>query len=231
MTDDGAPRSSPGRPRPRAALTASATQPVIPATEESPSPAPVSTFTDANPTAPVSDFTATIDWGDGSLDHRSANRFSPAESAPPFTVDGVHTYKDNTAPTRIPRLSLTTDVGGQKVTTTDTVTVGDPGLTGATAVPVTAVEGASTGPVTLGRFVDPDPNSTPHDWSVAINWGDGTPVGTGTIALVSGDPASGGNVFAVVGSHTYADSPLTTSPRPPRSPTWIMRRPHRRSCS
>lgn len=49
----------------------------------------VATFTDANPHAPVSDFTATIDWGDGSA--ATAGTVSATDNGT-FTVSGSHTY-------------------------------------------------------------------------------------------------------------------------------------------
>ena len=185
-----------------AALTASAAQPAVPAQSEGKAFAgAVSSFTDANPTATLSDYVATIDWGDGSP--TSLGSFTqPGGVGTAITVNGVHTFKQDGAFTiRV----VTTDVGGQRVTATTAVIVGDPGLSGAAATPVRAVEGANTGQVTLGSFVDPDPNATAHDWSASINWGDGTPAGTATIVLAGGDPATGGTLFKIVGGHTYAD--------------------------
>lgn len=190
-----------------APLTASATQPNVPAqTEGVAFTGAVSSFTDANPTATPSEFVATIDWGDGSP--QSAGTISqPGGIGTAFLVDGTHTFKQEGSFTvRV----VTTDDGGMRVSSSASVVVGDPALSGATAVPVRAVEGTNTGLITLATFVDPDPNSTPHDWSVAITWGDGSPVGIGRIELISGDPVTGGNIFAVVGSHTYRDeSPLS----------------------
>src|SRR5262249_18258755 len=48
---------------------------------------PVATFTDDNPTAPLSDYTATIDWGDGSV---SAGVVSVVAGV--LTVSGTNTY-------------------------------------------------------------------------------------------------------------------------------------------
>lgn len=49
----------------------------------------LATFTDSNPQAPVSDFTATIDWGDGTP--LTEGQVSGATGGP-FTVAGSHTY-------------------------------------------------------------------------------------------------------------------------------------------
>jgi hypothetical protein len=48
----------------------------------------VANFTDANPNAPVSDFSATIDWGDGT----SSPATGITKSVTGFTVQGSHTY-------------------------------------------------------------------------------------------------------------------------------------------
>ena len=50
---------------------------------------PVATFTDANPYAPVSDFTATIDWGDGTP---PTTGVVTGPVGGPFTVSGSHEY-------------------------------------------------------------------------------------------------------------------------------------------
>jgi hypothetical protein len=49
----------------------------------------VATFTDANPTADVADFTATIDWGDG----QATSGAISAEPGGGFAVEGSHSYK------------------------------------------------------------------------------------------------------------------------------------------
>ena len=185
-----------------AALTASGAQPVVPAqTEGAAFSGPVASFTDANATATTADFVAMIDWGDGSP--TSLGSFTqPGGVGTAFLVSGNHTYTENGVFTiRV----VTTDDGGSTVTTTTPAVVGDPALTGAAAVPVHAVEGASTDLVTVATFVDPDPFSTAHDWNATIDWGDGSPIGTATLILAGGDPVSGGNIFKVVGTHTYAE--------------------------
>ena len=92
-----------------AALAASAVQPTVSTTEGGSGgeaglyPVPVfglpafigavGSFTDGNPTAPVSDFTATIDWGDGTLP--SAGTISqPGGVGTAIIVSGAHTYAD-----------------------------------------------------------------------------------------------------------------------------------------
>ncbi len=84
----------------------------------------VGTFTDANPTAPLSDFTAIIDWGDGSA--QSAGMISqPGGVGKPFDVSGTHTYLNSGVYTIT---TYVTDVGGSKVTLTSTIDVNYPDI-------------------------------------------------------------------------------------------------------
>lgn len=78
----------------------------------------LATFTDGNPTAPLSDFTATVDWGDGS----AVTGGAISQSGSTFTVTGTHTYLSHGSFT----ISIiVTDVGGSTATVTDPVTVAD----------------------------------------------------------------------------------------------------------
>ena len=88
----------------------------------------VGSFTDANPTAPISDFTATIDWGDGSP-NSIGTITQPGGVGTPFDVTGGHTYaKSGSYITTI----IVQDVGGSTVTIFGTATVTDLAVTGAT---------------------------------------------------------------------------------------------------
>jgi hypothetical protein len=83
-------------------------------------------------------------------------------------------------------------------------------------VPVSAVEGASFGPISLATFTDPggaepnpsDPSRTLNDHYsvVSIDWGDSTPLDTSSGSIsYSGSPGSTSNPFTVSGSHTYGE--------------------------
>ena len=79
---------------------------------------PVAAFTDANPSALLSDFTATIDWGDGT----TSNGTVILDPSSGFDILGSHTY------TAIGKFVLTInilDVGGSTAQVTNTVTVGN----------------------------------------------------------------------------------------------------------
>ena len=87
-----------------------------PREESRPATVTVATFADANPNATASDFTATIDWGDGT----STRGTVVAQSGGGFAVDGAHTYANggqfNTGVT-------IDDVGGSTASATSTATV------------------------------------------------------------------------------------------------------------
>src|SRR5207244_5613012 len=83
----------------------------------------VATFTDANPAALLADFSATIDWGDGSSPTAGALS-QPGSTGTAFVVSGSHTYAEEGSFT----ISVTiTDVGGSTAPATSTASVADAG--------------------------------------------------------------------------------------------------------
>ncbi len=158
------------------------------ATEGVPFSGTVATFTDKDPQATVSRFSATIDWGDGTT---SAGTPS-ANGDGSFDVIGGHTYAEEGA---YPVTMTVKDAGGSPATAVSKAQVGDTPLV---AKGETILSGSGTGfsgPV--ATFTDADPNGVPGDYTATINWGDGT-ASSGTISADS----SGG--FSVGGGHTYA---------------------------
>ncbi len=155
----------------------------------------VATFTDANPNAPLSDYTALIDWGDG---NKSQGYIENAGDGV-YLIVAPHNY---TLPfgtpgplTRTVTVTLS-DVDGASASTTSTVVVGQ----------------LQAGvPVTMGelQFMDANTYAKASDFvaqgqtGVAlINWGDGT----SSLGTVSGGPGngSGPQPFTITGVHTYA---------------------------
>jgi hypothetical protein len=151
--------------------------------------ATVATFTDADPNATAGDFTATINWGDGT----SSSGTVAGNGVGGFSVSGAHAYAEEG---HDPISVSITDVGGSTASATGTATVADAALTAA-GVSVTATEGAST-TATVATFTDANPNATASEFTATINWGDGTS-STGTVA------ADGVGGFSVTGTHTYAE--------------------------
>jgi choice-of-anchor C domain-containing protein len=82
---------------------------------------PVATFTDSPSGAPLSNFAATIDWGDGSTSNGTIT-----QSGTTYTVNGTHTYAAHGTYTVGVNIS---SVDGATASTSDSVTVADAATT------------------------------------------------------------------------------------------------------
>ncbi len=136
----------------------------------------VATFADANPNGTASDFTATIIWGDG-----QTSTGTVVASSAGFDVSAAHTYVEEGTES----ITVTiTDVGGSSATASSTATVADAPLT---IVSATAIKAALNSPAVVVQvvFQDADPNGVPSDYSLRVDWGDGT-TSTGTVSAVPG---------------------------------------------
>ncbi|HEX5446523.1 MAG TPA: DUF4214 domain-containing protein, partial [Pirellulales bacterium] len=148
----------------------------------------VASFTDADPNGTASDYTASIDWGDGSTTSGSV----AANGNGGFKVTGTHTYLEEG--TDSIRVSIS-DVGGSTVLALSTAQVSDAPLSAA-AVDVTTPEFTPFSGV-VAAFSDADPNGAAADYASTIDWGDGSTTAGTVVAAASG--------FSVSGSHTYAE--------------------------
>ena len=152
------------------------------------SSAAVASFTDSSPLAVPGEFTASINWGDGTASSAGTIAISGAG----FTVNGSHTYNvDPVSATIVESVTVTI----RDTLTGDTVTAN---TTAAVApVPITiqtqnfAVTGGKPFSGTVATFTDGDARVNPMFYTATINWGDGTPSTTGKI--------SGTNPFTVTG--------------------------------
>jgi hypothetical protein len=148
-------------------------------------PVPVATFTDADPNGVASDYSATINWGDGTLPSTGT-----IGAAGTFTVTGSHVYlEEGTYPVTV----AIADSGGSTTSVGGSVVVADAALT---ATPV-SINAANPVIATVANFTDADPNGTVSDYSATINWGDGTLASAGSVI-------ASGSGFGVQGTHTYA---------------------------
>jgi extracellular elastinolytic metalloproteinase len=147
----------------------------------------VATFNDSGGVFPVGAYTATIDWGDGS----PTDSGTITQLAAGFQVSGSHTYR--LAGIYTARVSVTRAGTGAVIGVTATIT--DAVIT-ASATTFTATEGAAfTGSV--ATFTDANPLALVTDYTATIDWGDGSPVETGTVV------AAAGGGYEVIGTHTY----------------------------
>ena len=159
------------------------------ATEGSSFAGHVATFSDADPNASLSDYTATIDWGDGQT---STADIAQATTGG-FLVSGSHTYIDEGSYTVSVQIA---DAGGSSVTATSSAVVADAALS-AQGTGIAATEGAAFSGV-VATFSDANINAVASDFTVTITWGDGGS-SAGTVT------ANGGGLFTITGNHAYAE--------------------------
>jgi hypothetical protein len=164
----------------------------------------VGTFTDANTAATIADFTAIIDWGDGTPNSLGT---IVSTGGGGFSVEGGHIYAH---PGNFATIINVTDDGGSTVRLTGTVTVTDLPVTGST-MSFTTTEGADTGLFVLATFDDPNTLATVAALNARLaigGWGDGSPTTAGVNLVVQAigfDPANGEPMFEVLGRHVYQE--------------------------
>jgi hypothetical protein len=151
----------------------------------------VATFsnTGSHPNPDPTDFTATIDWGDGTTDTGTVTG-----GGANLTVSGTHTYSEDGIYTTTVTLS---DDGTSTVSasTTGTANVAEHSLQ-ITPTTASTTEGQLFNG-TVAILTDPGSDEPPSDITATIDWGDGV-TDTGTVSGTAGS-------FTITGSHTYAD--------------------------
>jgi len=170
----------------------------------------VATFEDDNPAATPADFTATIDWGDGSP--TTAGTIGSSSGA--FVVIGQHTYADEGSFTVTVTIA---DVapGTGTATATDTATVNEADVLSGTPTSFSAPSGVSF-TTTVATFSDTLTAAVASDFTATIDWGDAT--------SSAGTVTGGSGTFQVSGTHTYAGTgtfsvQVTLSDDPPGTAT------------
>ncbi len=143
----------------------------------------------ANPSARTADFTALIDWGDGSQPTQGTIQ---TNSQGGFDIAGSHTYTAQGSYTLAINL---VDAHDSIAAGSATATVVDGAITAAGVSNVPATRGQEFDG-TVATFSAASAASSSDDFTASIAWGDGQ-TSAGTINL----NASGG--FAVEGTHTY----------------------------
>jgi hypothetical protein len=156
----------------------------------------LATFTFADRTANATDFTATIDWGDGTT---SSGVITPRYKKHGFDITGTHLFRtDGEHPVRI----TVTGPNGSATTIYNMWTEHHPvDVRSTPAVPdgfrVSGEVATFTDGDLLGSGVDPNVKRINH--AALIDWGDGT-ISTGDIV------ATGTGTFDVIGDHTYVSA-------------------------
>ena len=149
----------------------------------------VASFTDSNTSDEASAFIATIDWGDG-----VTTTGTVVGANGNFTVEGGHTYADDDFV--IPVVTVTRTADNTQLQMFGGVNVADAdNLTGNSASTIVANPNQALTNVVVATFSDTYTGHTDaSDFTVSIDWGDGT---------TTAGPATGsGGSFSVSGSHT-----------------------------
>jgi len=151
----------------------------------------VATFTDTNPNQSVSDFSSTINWGDGTT---STATISTGNGF--FTISGNHTYGEENSPPYVTTVSVN-DTDGESASGIGSASVGDAPLSLIASVPSFSFMAGVPVSVMFGSFGDANPFGFASDFEGTINWGDGTT----SAATISTSP----NGFDILGVHAYAN--------------------------
>lgn len=148
----------------------------------------VAAFTATSPTAAAGDFTATIDWGDGTTDNGAV----AASGAGGIIVTGSHLYAEEGA--QIVKVTIH-DNSSNTISAQDAATVADAPLFGS-GTHFLSSPGQTRHGVLVGSFTDTGGAEPAGNYSATIDWGDGTS-SAGTITSL------GGGAFNVFGDHVY----------------------------
>jgi hypothetical protein len=146
------------------------------------------TFSTSNVNPHASDFTATINWGDGT----STNGTVVLNNGSSFKVNGAHTYAEEGTFNILVSIH---DKSGHSGTARSIAEVADAPLSSTGLTFNSSTEHPFTG--TVAKLTDADTTETdPTTYDTLINWGDGTTTVGQLVSL-------GGGKFAVRGSHQY----------------------------
>jgi hypothetical protein len=165
----------------------------------------VATFIDSYPAAPLGQFTATIDWGDGSVPTQGT--ITQPGGVGTFFVGGSHTYSN----AQSDPISVTiSDPGGASSTANSTIVVADPPLTGSPLVIPPPVHEGSVFTGNVAAFTTPNTVAGPSNYIAQINWGDGTT----SQGAVSQSSVPGSFLVSTLTPHTFgpaANYQITTT--------------------
>ncbi len=175
---------------------------------------PLATFDDLNHFASVSDYNATIDWGDGTPLDRNTVVSIVGDAFLGFTprtivqVSGNHTYaEEGTYKIVVTILDIDNPANTLNASPVATIndaplsSIGAPSIPGQAGVALSVTNG---GVPDLATFTDANPLVTVADFpanSIIVDWGDGTS-SLGKVLALGFNP---GTTFLVSGDHTYAN--------------------------
>jgi autotransporter-associated beta strand protein/parallel beta-helix repeat protein len=153
----------------------------------------IASFTDTDPNGKLGDYSATLDWGDGSVPTTG----TVTQSGTAFNVIGSHTYAEegNYA------ITVTiVDQGSSQATAKSTANVAIVTPTASLSGPANGVPGQ---PRTFTfKATDVSPVDQAAGFTYAINWGDGSPVLTISRTAGNGTGVAFDHVYTKAGSYS-----------------------------
>ncbi len=161
----------------------------------------LATFTDPGGAEPLADYSALVNWGDGSGFVSDPNVTISEPSGGVFTVSGSHLYTNVVGVSNQIQVQILHE-GTTSNTVGVTLNLIDPPVVVTAAGPFTATAGQASAVQTMATFTDPGGAEPLADYSALVNWGDGSGFISDPNATIS-EPSGG--VFTVSGSHFYAD--------------------------
>ncbi len=159
----------------------------------------VASFSEGTSGNPVADYTAVVNWGDGTSDHGTVTQ--PGGPGTAYEVSDGHTYAspgDYTVSIDVTDIAASSGYDSQSVSETVDVTGPPVSITPAT-IPTQVVGTPFSGEV--ATFTSPVPTLDLGSVAVTLDWGDGT-TSAGTVT----QPGGTGTQFEVSGTHTYTTS-------------------------
>jgi hypothetical protein len=181
-------------------------------------PQTLATFTDPAGAEPLTDYAVDVDWGNGTFVSDTNVSISGPDNNGLFTVTGKHLYTDEDGysglvQVRIKHEATTPSEVDSVVSVPLTVTDPPANATAATG-PFQATEGTMSAVQTLATFTDPAGAETTSDYTVDVDWGNGTFVSGDTNVSISGPVTSGPmkGDFTVTGQHLYSEEDGSPGP-------------------
>jgi hypothetical protein len=156
----------------------------------------LATFTDPSGPDLISNYSASINWGDGTA---ASTGIIGSNGNGTFSVSGDHTYATKGTFTVIVTVNHLSAPPATSVKITATVSASTINITTLTPQSTIAVDAGFVGLV--GTFTDSNPSSTAANFVVGVYWGDGS-FSIGQL-LALGLDANGNQVFGVYSFHTY----------------------------